>query len=150
MQVADCVPILLYNSKKKVIAAVHSGWRGTAKAILVKTIEMMINNYGCEPSSIIAGLGPSIGSCCYTVSSDVYDAFNSFTWKEKVFRSGADKLLKLDLWNANKELLLAAGILEKNIELSNLCTQCISGVFYSSRAGKGNTGRMAAGIMLID
>jgi len=147
---ADCVPLLFFDPAKKVIGAAHAGWRGTLKKIAVETILKMIETYGCNPADIEVGIGPSIGECCYTVGSEVIDEvlrvfgttnnFIGFENKESVAR--------FDLWYANKYQLMEVGVKEKNIEISGLCTQCNSNDFFSSRAGKGITGRFGAGIML--
>lgn len=134
---ADCVPILLYDKENQVVAAVHAGWKGTEKKILMKTIEEMIQVYGCNTENIIAGIGPSIGRCCYEVSHDVAKYFthipNAYTVKK-------DKYM-LDLPYINTQQLLNAGIKKSNIELSNICTSCEVDHFFSYRKEAGCSGR---------
>ncbi len=144
---ADCVPILVFDKKNKVIAAIHAGWRGTAKRITALTIEKIINEYSSKPQNIFAAIGPSIGQCCYEVDHDVLTAFTEEQGQEaeKFFSPKGQKLM-LDLWQANKQQLLSLGIPEKNIDLTEICTSCHNQSFYSAR--RGDKGRQIAGIML--
>lgn len=148
IQVADCVPVLLLDSANSVIAAIHAGWRGTVKEIVSKTIGKMNSLYSTNPEDIIACIGPSIGQCCYEVGDEVKNSFLNISdaYAEAFIENG--KKPYLDLWKANKLQLLKAGVSENNIEVAGLCTKCNHEKFFSSRHGKGNTGRFAAGIML--
>jgi len=134
---ADCVPILLYDKNKQVIAAVHAGWKGTNKKILMKTIEEMIQIYGCNTQDIIAGIGPSIGKCCYEVNHDVAKFFAHIPHAYTIIK---DKYM-LDLPYINKQQLLNIGIKKENIELSNICTSCKVERFFSYRKELGCSGR---------
>jgi YfiH family protein len=148
IQVADCVPVLLFDPHKKVIAAIHAGWRGTATNIVGITIEKMQSEFGCLPSDIIAGIGPSIGPCCYEVGFEVSAQFEELIPNEKVIDYKPNKKPVLNLWHTNKNLLTSAGIRPENIEISDFCTLCNHETFYSSRYFQGDTGRFTAGIML--
>jgi polyphenol oxidase len=148
---ADCVPILFYDPVKKVIGAAHAGWRGTLKKIAAETVVKMRQTYGCNLADIRAGIGPSIGKCCYNIGEEVIDEVLSvFGTTDNFIRFENQKSTAyFDLWYTNKYQLLETGIKEENIEIAGLCTQCHSDDFFSSRAGNGNTGRFGAGIMLL-
>jgi len=134
---ADCVPILLYDPRRKVIGVAHAGWRGTALKIAQKTVKTMQKKFGSKPKDINVGMGPSIGPCCYEVGPEVSRKFG---------RSGKSHI---DLCGENKSQLVKAGIPSRNIRIMDICTKCNSRRFFSARASKGPTGRFAAGIMLI-
>lgn len=134
---ADCVPILLYDKQKEVVAAVHAGWRGTKSQIVSKTVKKMGEVYGCDPEEIIAGIAPSIGRCCYEVGKDVAEHF--FDMPEGLRSKG--KKFMLDLPFINKKQLLNAGLQEKNIEMSHTCTACEVDRFFSYRKEQGCSGR---------
>jgi YfiH family protein len=134
---ADCVPILLYDKQKEVVAAVHAGWKGTKAQIASKTVHKMQEVYGCDPKDIIAGVAPSIGRCCYEVGKDVAEQF--FDMPEGYTNKG-DKYM-LDLPLINKQQLLAAGLQEKDIEMSHTCTACEVERFFSYRKEQGCSGR---------
>ena len=142
---ADCVPVLLYDSKKKVVAAVHAGWKGTKSKIVAKTVLEMSKVYGCEPQNIIAGIAPSIGSCCYEVGEDVakhfFDTPDGYTQKGEKYM--------LDLPFINKKQLLDVGLREENIEMSDVCTACEVDRYFSYRKEQGCSGRFMSMIGLI-
>jgi len=150
VQTADCVPILLYDPQKKVVAAVHAGWKGTVSKIVQKTIQKMTEQYGCNPADIVAGIGPSIHMHAYEVGSEVVEQV-----KANFNNTGA--LLKpslnegrayFDLWEANKTVLIESGLLEENIEVMGLCSFEHADLFYSARRDGADTGRMVSGIRL--
>ncbi len=149
--VADCVPILLYDPQKQVIAALHAGWKGALRKIAPAAIEKMIQNYGCRADDILACLGPSNGPCCYEVGEDVAREARCALGNPKGVLSDAPTKGKFifDQWQANKLQLIEYGVKESHIEVAGICTQCNASLFYSSRADKGVTGRFAAGIMLM-
>lgn len=150
VQTADCVPILLYDPQKNVVAAVHAGWRGTVSKIVRKTVEQMTATYHCNPTDVVAGIGPSIHMHAYEVGPEVAKAvIDGF--------SNAPALLKpslnaghacFDLWEANKTLLLEAGLREENIEVMGLCSYEHADLFYSARRDGADTGRMVSAIRL--
>lgn len=141
---ADCVPVLLLDSHKGVIAAVHAGWKGTKEQIVAKTVAKMVQSFGCNPEDIIAGVAPSIGTCCYEVGDDVAQ---HFVHTEHVHVKNEDKYM-LDLPAINKEQLLASGLLESNIEMSQICTACEVDRFFSYRKEGGCSGRFMSMIAL--
>jgi hypothetical protein len=143
IQVADCVPLLFYDPKKKVIAATHAGWRGTVLEIARNTVNSMVKRFKSDPAYIYVGIGPSIGPCCYEVGREIIREASKDLIKT---RNGKNYF---DLWEANKSQLIEAGVPVSNIEVSGVCTHCNSDTFFSSRAGGGVTGRFGAGIMLV-
>ena len=146
---ADCVPLFFLDPRKKVIAVAHGGWKGTVGKIAGKMIETMKNNYGSDAKDILVGVGPSIGSCCYEVSKDVYDKFRaSFKDISNILEQTSEEKWKLDLWQANKTVLEESGVPSENITTSNICTSCNNDTFFSYRKEDGKTGRMSAAIML--
>lgn len=148
IQVADCVPVLLLDTENKAVAAIHAGWRGTVQEIVPRTIEAMTKQYGTKAQKIVAGIGPSIGKCCYNVGNEVKEKFSILSSSFSIFETKNNKL-HLDLWEANKNQLIQAGVEEQNIEIAETCTKCNQHTFFSSRHGNGNTGRFTAGIMLL-
>jgi len=147
VQVADCVPILLYDYSKRVVACIHAGWRGTSNKISEVTIRRMQKEFGCEISNIIAAIGPSIGKCCYEVGEEVVTKFKDIGLNETITKSNGGYMLDLKI--ANYIQLVRAGIINKNIEISGFCSYCNNDFFYSSRRDNRDTGRFVAGIMLI-
>ncbi|MDR2750626.1 MAG: peptidoglycan editing factor PgeF, partial [Clostridiales bacterium] len=143
---ADCVPLLFYDPVEKVVAASHAGWRGTAAMIGMKTVETMQEVYGSKPENILAGIGPSIGPCCFEVDEPVVDAFLESVPDCEPFISALYKneKRKIDLWGCNKHILLLAGLKGKNIDCAPLCTCCHSGLFYSHRRDGDKRGSLAA------
>ncbi len=145
---ADCVPILLLDPLKKVIAAIHAGWRGTVAGIAAKTVDAMQAQFGTDPSDIIAAIGPSIGPCCYEVGIDVVtQATKTLSDASKSICHTANHYY-FDLWDANRRQLNIKGVSINKIEKTGYCTKCRSQIFFSSRADGGITGRMGACIML--
>ena len=135
IHVADCVPILLYDRKRRVIGAVHAGWRGTAAGILMKAIEAMGERFSSDPSDVLMAMGPSIRWCCYSVGSDVIESVERTTGNGDYILRRDDKYC-LDLPSANKYQALRMGIPPNNIWISEICTYCEPGRFYSYRFSK--------------
>lgn len=148
---ADCVPLFFLDRKNKAIAVVHSGWKGTVLKIGAKTIRQMTETYGTKPEDCLVGIGPSIGPECFEVGPEVAQEFkDSFdNWNEFIKPFGIDKF-KIDLWKANKLMLMDMGIPEKNITISGFCTKCNEDLFFSYRRDKGKTGSMSAIMELRD
>lgn len=147
---ADCVPILVVDPLKRVIAAIHAGWKGTVLAIAKKTVLTMQHKLGCNPKDLIAGIGPSISAVNYEVGMDVIRAVHfSFPKAEKfLLPSKANNRAYFDLWKANHYWLSISGIPENQIEIAGICTYENSERFYSSRYFQHKTGRFAACISL--
>ena len=155
---ADCVPLYFYDPVHEAIGLSHSGWRGTVGRIGKNTIELMRDTYGSSPEQLICCIGPSICKECYEVSSDVAERFRSTFGEENVVRydilkkstlhpEDPDKYM-LDLWNANKVVMLEAGVKEKNIEVTDYCTHCNPELFYSHRILGTERGSLAAFLSL--
>jgi hypothetical protein len=148
VQVADCVPILMADPKTGAAAAVHAGWRGTCAGVARHAVEAMTREFATNPADLVAAIGPSIGPCCYTVGRNVLDAFRSgaATSDEisRWFAGGESGPLRLDLWAANRDQLVRAGLREDRVHLCRLCTQTHHDIFESYRVDGERAGRMAA------
>ena len=146
LRFADCVPILLYDPRRRVVGLVHAGWKGTLLKAPARAVEVMAARYGCRPADIWAGIGPSIGPCHYAVGADVEAQARA------AFPGADDEGLllpvnshrHLDLWAANARALREAGVAAEQIEIGQLCTACRPDEFYSHRAEGGQTGRFGA------
>lgn len=143
VRAADCVPILLYDLKNEICAAVHSGWRGTVAAIVAKAVKQMID-LGSNHEDIIAAIGPSIGQCCYEVGEELFRAFmDEGAHFGSCFEERNGKLY-LDLKMANALILHRCGIVDERISTSDECTACNTERFFSHRVMGVNRGTMAA------
>jgi YfiH family protein len=141
LRFADCTPVLVADTKRRAVAAVHAGWRGSAVRAAGAAVAALAEAFGSDAKDIIAGIGPAIGPCCYSVGADVKEAFADRPW---LFNDS-----KLDLWEANRQALIEAGVPSEQIEVSGICTQCESERFFSHRANGGQpAGRFAAVIGL--
>jgi len=170
VQTADCVPILLVDPKKRAVAAVHAGWRGTLARIVVKAIGKMQMQFAANPRDLLAAIGPAIGGCCYEVGTEVAIQFQSqFSdapeWFDE-FRTGDEpnpiqwlnmmppghqpppKNVLLDLKKANRAQLLDAGLRAQNIFVSDLCTACRRDLLFSYRKEGALAGRLMSAIGL--
>ena len=150
VQTADCVPILLYDPQMRVVAAVHAGWRGTVSKIVLKTIQQMTKRFSCQPSDIVAGIGPSIHMHAYEVGPEVVEAVETNFSNSSALLKPSLKIghAYFDLWEASKTVLEEAGIPEENIEIMGLCSFEHADLFYSARRDGADTGRMVSGIRL--
>jgi polyphenol oxidase len=143
VQVADCVPILLYEATRGILGAVHAGWRGTAESIVKKTIKTVIDRFVCSEDNIFIAVGPAIRLCCYPVDYDVMHAVTNATGPGD-YSANRSGTYFLDLPKANKYQALSVGIPERNIWLSDECTFCNPDKYYSYRFARGITGRQGA------
>ncbi len=143
-QYADCTPLVFCDPIKKVIATSHAGWRGTVKQIGKKTVQKMQKEFGCTAKDIIAGIGPCILECCYEVDEPVYSQFLEIEFLEldKIFTPHGNGHYMLNLVEANKQILLNAGILEENIDINDICTCCNCESLHSHRATNGKRGNL--------
>lgn len=170
VQTADCVPILLVDTRRRAVAAIHAGWRGTLRRIAEKTAGRMRMHYGTRPGDLLAAIGPSIGGCCYEVGAEVAREFDSqfaraAEWFDEL-RTGDEpnplqwlnmmppghqpppKNVFLDLRKANRSQLLDAGLRAENIFVSDLCTACNRDLLFSYRKQGPRSGRLMAVIGL--
>lgn len=145
-QYADCVPLLFYDPVARVIANSHSGWRGTVQRMGAVTVEKMVKEFGCKPENIIAAIGPSICKNCYEVDSKVFNEFKNAGFDtDSIFISKGDgEHFLLDLREANKRILLGAGVKRENMDIADLCTAENSDLLHSHRATAGKRGNLAA------
>ena len=134
---ADCFPILLADPRKRAVAAIHAGWRGTAARIVPHTLERMTAEFGTAPDDVYAAIGPGIGACCYEVGEEVARQF------------GLDRAGRIDLAEANRGQLSEAGVLKERIEVLGLCTYCDPRRFHSYRRDKDAAGRMISYIGIV-
>jgi YfiH family protein len=170
VQTADCVPILLADTRRHAVAAIHAGWRGTLARIAVKTLGKMHMEFGTRPKDVVAALGPAIGRCCYEVGPEVAQAFAAqFPAADEWFDGPFEQLahgeeplwlpwltmmppghvpppprVQLDLQASNLAQLIEAGVPEKQISVSDLCTACRTDLLFSYRREGAKTGRMMA------
>ena len=166
VQTADCVPILLVDTRRRAVAAVHAGWRGTLRRIVMKAVGKMTMQFGSRAADILAALGPAIGGCCYEVGTEVAVEFQSqFSGAPEWFdelRTGDEpnplqwlnmkppghqpppRNVLLDLRKANRSQLLAAGVRPYNIHASDLCTACRRDLLFSYRKEGPRSGRLMA------
>lgn len=167
IQTADCLPLILVDTRNHAVGVFHAGWRGTLKRISEKGVGEMRRRFGTESRNIKAAIGPGIHSCCYEVGEEVREKFESqFAYAAELFREikesdpirekypllflsarppGHGELapkLFLDLVEANRRQLIEAGITSRNIEALDLCTNCRPDLLFSYRAEKGATGRL--------
>ena len=164
VQTADCVPILLVDPRRRAIAAVHAGWRGTLQRIVTKVIGKMQMQFGTEPADLLAAIGPAIGGCCYEVGTEIAVEFKSqfsaaSDWFDEL-RTGdepnplqwlnrmppghqpAARNVLLDLKKATRAQLMDAGLRSENIFVSDLCTACRRQLFFSYRKEGAPSGRL--------
>jgi len=167
IQAADCIPVLVADRRRRAVAAFHAGWRGTVKRIVESGVGRMQVAFGSRPSDLVAAIGPGIGACCYAVGEEVLSAFESqFIYARELFRevyesdpvrskypmlfltqrapghSSIGPQLHVDLIEANRRQLLAAGVSPRAIRIVGGCTQCHPELFYSHRGSRGHAGRM--------
>jgi YfiH family protein len=169
IQTADCIPVLVADRKRRAVGAFHAGWRGTVNRIVEGGVGRMRLEFGSRPEDLIAAIGPGIGACCYAVGEEVMAEFESqFSYGRELFREvySADAVrtkypmlfltqrapghspigpsLHLDLMEANRRQLLAAGLKPGAIHVMGACTNCHPDVFFSHRASQGHAGRLMA------
>lgn len=145
VRTADCVPILLVDHRRRAVAAVHAGWRGTAARIAARAVDAMARDYGSRPEDLTAAIGPSIGKCCYEVGPEVVSALSAIFPE----LDGRPERIHLDLQEANQRILAAAGVPGARIHASRLCTRCRAEDFHSYRRDAGNAGRMLSAIGIM-
>jgi hypothetical protein len=167
IQTADCIPVLVADRKKRVVAAFHAGWRGTVKRIVELGIGRMRLEFGSRPEDLIAAIGPGAAQCCYAVGEEVLSEFEAqFSYARELVREVFDSdpvrtkypmlfltqrapghspigpSLHLDLIEANRRQLLDAGLGASAISVTGGCTNCHTDLFFSHRASRGHAGRM--------
>ncbi len=153
---ADCTPLLFFDPIKKVIANVHSGWKGTVQMIGKKTVEKMIRDYNCNPQDIICAIGPTIRKCHFEVDEDVKDIFyqtlkNEIDINKYITDKNREYKTKyyIDTVEINKQMLMKVGLKEENIIDSKICTVCNKDKIHSYRAHGKDAGRNISIMELI-
>ena len=145
---ADCLPILIYDPRLKVIGAIHAGRKGSEQNILFKVVREMVSVYGSCPEELMVGFGPAIGGCCYEVGEDCLQPFQTqFKDAKDWFRPGSSGKYYLDLLAINKMDAERAGLMQGNMFSLDHCTCCSSPQMFSYRR-EGKTGRILTTIML--
>lgn len=147
---ADCLTILLCDPARRVIAAVHAGWRGTAQGIGARAVEAMVRDYGCRAENILAAMGPGISKCCFETGEEVPQAMTAALGEEAlpyIKEQGGGKY-KVDLKGLNTLWLKRSGIVDTNMDISSDCTMCSPEKYWSHRYTKGERGSQAALISL--
>ncbi len=149
---ADCVPVLIYDAGKRVVAAVHAGWRGTCRRMVQKVIRQMMADYGCTPAEIHAAIGPSIGKEAFEVGNEVYEAFrnNGFDMATIACTNPLTGKYHINLWEANRQQMTELGIPPQQIEIAGICTYQNSDFFFSARKLGIESGRMLTGIWMTE
>lgn len=152
MRFADCVPVFLFDPRRKVVGLAHAGWQGTLRRTAACAVQTMQARYNSKPGDIIAGIGPSIGAHHYPVGPELArqvkqvfgtDADNLLQYSDTLEQ---DTIVKFDLWKANQLVLQQAGV--QQIEISGVCTACHLQDWFSHRGEQGQTGRFGALIAL--
>jgi YfiH family protein len=153
VRVADCVPLLMADRARGVVAAVHAGWRGTAVRAAVAAVDALAREFGTSPADLVVAIGPSIGACCYDVGTELVDAFAAAGHERYLIdrwfqspppaRGSTDRPgLRLDIAGANRDQLVLAGVPEEQIHASGLCTAMYTDVLTSYRREKEKAGRL--------
>ena len=142
ISVADCAPILILDTKKMLIAAIHAGWRGTVEGVVRNGLQLMMDKLGCRPEDIVAFIGPCADQCCYVVGDEVATKF------APAFVRVEGKKSYVNLKAANKSQILEMGVAPDNVEVSPHCTIGESNLFHSFRRDGVHSGRMMAVIKL--
>ncbi len=148
MRFGDCTPIMLFDPARRVVGMAHAGWRGVVAGVVAATIQTMAERLGCNPSNVWAGIGPTIGPCCYEVGPDVAAKIDSACPPGAGVVRRDNGRVHADLPAAVSAQLCAAGV--KQIEDAGLCTACRVDEFFSHRAEHGRTGRFGTVIGLFE
>jgi YfiH family protein len=163
VRAADCVPLLMADRTRGVVAAVHAGWRGTAAKVAVAALDALGREFGTEPKDVVAAIGPSIGPCCYEVGSELVDAFAAAGHERYLIQRwfaappaprgwihAERPRLRLDVAGANRDQLVLAGMNEADIHMADLCTAMHLDLLTSFRVERENAGRIAGVIRARD
>jgi len=150
VRTADCVPVLVHDPRRRVVAAIHAGWRGAVAGIVSKTFTLMVTRFGSTRSDLRVSIGPSVGSCCYEVDDPVLDQLRMGMpdW-ETVVRDYQGHKARLDLKALIRRQVEGEGVSAPSVSLVNLCTVCHDQLFYSYRREGRVNGTMVSGITLL-
>ena len=144
VRTADCVPILVADPEHRAVGAIHAGWKGTSAGIAANTVRKLQNEYDSDPAQLYAAIGPAIGGCCYEVGPEVLDRF-----RDLFPELPGDGKANLDLVEANRRILLAAGLDASHLFAGAPCTKCNSLELHSYRSDGPKAGRMIAAIGVL-
>lgn len=148
---ADCVPLFFVDPVRRVVATSHAGWRGTVGGIGAVTVERMARDYGCQPSDILVGIGPSIGRCCFEVDTPVMEEFSKLPFFDgDCYTDDKNGKYHIDLWEVNCRYLLNAGVKADNITVTDVCTRCHPDTLWSHRFCGNDRGSLAAFIAIAE
>jgi YfiH family protein len=146
VKTADCVPVIIGDSRSGACAVVHAGWRGTLAEIIKHALARLREEFGTEPSDVRAALGPAALGCCYEVGADVVEPFRAkFSDAGSLFKPTTEGHALVDLHEANRRQLVESGVSSERIHALPLCTMCRPDLFFSYRQGRklyGRTGRL--------
>ncbi len=143
VKTADCVPVLIADSKTGAFAAVHAGWRGTSASVVLVAIKQLQSEYGARAEDLRAAIGPAANSCCYEVGREVIDQFKErFPQSGHLFTPTRDGHARIDLQTANRDQLAGAGVSPERIHIAPLCTMDRTDLFFSYRREKSLLGRV--------
>src|SRR6266545_227370 len=147
VRVADCVPLLLADRRLRVVGAAHAGWRGTVQDAAGAAVRALAREFGSVPADLVAAIGPCLGPCCGEVGDEVVEAFRSAGHPgaalERWFTRGPSGRPHVDLWTANSDQLIAAGLPRAHVHVARLCTKTHASLLHSYRVDKEDAGRMA-------
>lgn len=145
---ADCVPLYFVDPVHRAIGLAHSGWRGTVAGMAACMVLYMQEHFHSRPEELVTAIGPSICADCYEIGEDVAEQFRGH-FPEKVLQKGKTPgKYQLDLWQANRSILLNAGVLPEHIAVTDVCTCHNPEYLFSHRASHGQRGNLAAFLML--
>lgn len=144
---ADCIPVLLYDKEKHAVCAIHAGWRGTVKRIVIKAVEAMTVAYGTNPKQLTAQIGPGISLDSFEVGDEVYDSFAKEGFNMSAISRKEEKW-HINLPECNRLQLMVSGLEFQNIKVSSVCTYKQADDYFSARRLGINSGRIFTGIML--
>lgn len=141
---ADCVPLYILDPIHRAIGLSHSGWRGTVRRMGSKTLAVMREAYGTRAEDVIVCIGPSICRDCFEVGGEVVQEFYQEFRTESLYDRKPNGKYQLDLWSANKQVFLEAGVPEKQIHVTDICTHCNPELLFSHRTVGNDRGNLAA------
>lgn len=150
---ADCIPVLLYDPCRKVVAAVHAGWRGSRLRIVERTLQFMKSRYAVRPEDVYAVIGPGISQDAFEVGNEVYEAFKAAgfdmtTLAARYPAANGGTKWHLDLWTCNRSQLQTCGVSDERILQAGICTFAHPDEFFSARRLGVQSGRIFNGILL--
>jgi hypothetical protein len=145
VRTADCLPLLFADERRKAVAAVHAGWRGAIQRIAARVIETMQARFSSRPEDLLVAVGPGIGACCYEVGPEVAVQFQALFPQRRDLNDRA----RIDLAEANRRILLEAGVSHDRIHVAGLCTACHPSEFHSWRRDGPRAGRMMSVIRIV-